>query len=74
MTLPKITELYTTQFSVCPNITSEFRNTAMFKISVKENNESIKTCRYVHDISMYKTSLFQVQQFMSSLHKIKCEF
>jgi len=46
MSLQKITEFYTSS--------SKFRNTATFKSSVKENNDSNKTCRYVHDLSMYK--------------------
>jgi hypothetical protein len=51
MTLHKITELYTEWFSVYPNITSNFRTIVIFKNCVKQNNNSNKTCRYVHDLS-----------------------
>jgi hypothetical protein len=57
ITLHKITEFYLKQFSVCPNITSKCRTNAILKISVKENNDSNKTCKHVHNISMYRTSL-----------------
>jgi hypothetical protein len=56
MTLHKITEFYTKQFSVCPSVTSKCRTTAIFKISVKENNDSNKSCIYAQDVSMYRTS------------------
>jgi hypothetical protein len=72
--LHKITELYTKLFSVCPNITTEFRTTSIFKSSVKENNDSYESYRHVYDLSMYKTSSVYVHQLMSCLCKIKCEF
>jgi hypothetical protein len=50
MTLHKITEFYTELFSVYHNITSKFRTIAIFKNCVKQNNDSHKTCRYVHDL------------------------
>jgi hypothetical protein len=40
----------------------------------KENNDSNKACRFVHDLSVYKTSYGYVQRFMTSLHKIKYVF
>jgi hypothetical protein len=52
ITLHKISELYTKQLRVCPNITSKFRTTIMFKIFVKENNYPYKTCRHVHNLTM----------------------
>jgi restriction endonuclease S subunit len=57
ITLHTITEFYTKWFSVCPNITSKFRTTAIFKSSVKENNGSNKTYRYIHDLSLNKFQL-----------------
>jgi hypothetical protein len=56
MTLHKITELYTELFSVYPNITSKFRTTTMLKSCVKQNNDSNKTYRYVHDLLLYQSS------------------
>jgi hypothetical protein len=53
MTFHKITEFYTELFSVYHNITSTFRTIAIFKNCVKQNNDSIKTYRYVHDLSYY---------------------
>jgi hypothetical protein len=50
MTLHKITEFYTEWFSVYLNITSEFSTIVIFKNCVKQNNDSNKTCRYVHDL------------------------
>jgi hypothetical protein len=44
------------------------------KGSAKENNGFNKTCRYVHDFSMYVQDSVCVQRFMSSLHKIKSEY
>jgi hypothetical protein len=44
------------QRSVCPNTTSKCQTTTIFKISIKENNNSNETCRHVHDLSMYRTS------------------
>jgi hypothetical protein len=55
MAMHKITGFYTKWFSVFPNITSKFRTNAIFKSSANENNGSNKTCRYVHDLSLYKT-------------------
>jgi hypothetical protein len=54
MTLHKITELY--KDSICLNIASKFQTTAIFKICVKENNYSNKTCMCVHDLLLYRTS------------------
>jgi hypothetical protein len=56
MTLHNISEFYTVCFSACPNITSTFRITAIFKSSVWENNDRNKTCRCVHDLPLHKTS------------------
>jgi hypothetical protein len=56
MTLHKITEFYTEWFTVYPNITSEFRTIAIFKNYVKQNNDSNKTYRYVHDLLLYQSS------------------
>jgi hypothetical protein len=53
MTLHKITEFYTEWFSVCLKLTSKFRTIAIFKNCVKQNNDSNKTYRYVHDILLY---------------------
>jgi hypothetical protein len=50
MTLHKITEFYTEWYSVYPNITSKFRTIAIFKNCAKQNNDSDKTYRYVHDL------------------------
>jgi hypothetical protein len=55
MTLHKITEFYTEWFSVYPNITLKFR-TIIFKNCVKQNNDSNKTYRYVHDLLLYQSS------------------
>jgi hypothetical protein len=54
MTLHKITEFCTEWFSVYPNITSTFRTIAIFKNCVKQNNDSNKTYRYVHDLLLCK--------------------
>jgi hypothetical protein len=56
MILHKITEFYTEWFSVYPNITSKFLTIAMLKNCVKQNNNSNKTYRYVHDILLYQSS------------------
>jgi hypothetical protein len=74
MALHKITEFYTEWFSVYPNITSKFRTIAIFKNCVKQNNDSNKTYRYVHDLLLYQSSFVWVQLFMSYLHKTKYEF
>jgi hypothetical protein len=55
MTLHKITEFYTEWFSVY-HITSKFRTIAIFKNCVKQNNDSNKTHRYVHDLLLYQIS------------------
>jgi hypothetical protein len=56
MPLHKITEFYTKRFNICPKITLKFRKTAIFKISVKENNNSNKSLMYALHLSLYKTS------------------
>jgi hypothetical protein len=56
MTLHKITEFYTELFSVYHNINSKFRTIAIFKNCVKQNSDSNKTCRYVHDLLLYQSS------------------
>jgi hypothetical protein len=56
MTLHKITEFYTQLFSVYPNISSKFRTIAIFKNCVKQNNDSNKTYRYVHDLLLHLSS------------------
>jgi hypothetical protein len=57
MTLHKITEFYTELFSVYHNITSKIRTIAIFKYCVKQNNDSNKTYRYVHDLLLYQVHL-----------------
>jgi hypothetical protein len=54
MTMHKITEFYTEWFSVYP-ITSKFHTIATFKKCVKQNNDSNKTYRYVHDLLLYQS-------------------
>jgi hypothetical protein len=71
-TLHKVTEFYTVVQRLSQKI-SKVRTTAIIKGYVKEN-DSDKTCRYVHERSLYKTSFVQVQLFMSCLCRIKCEF
>jgi hypothetical protein len=56
MTLHKITEFYTELFGVYHNITSKFLTIAIFKNCVKQNNDSSKTYRYVHDLLLYQSS------------------
>jgi hypothetical protein len=56
MSLRKISELYTEWFKVCPNITSKFRTIFTFNRFVSQNNDTSKTCSYVHDILLYQTS------------------
>jgi hypothetical protein len=68
MTLHKITEFYTEWFSVCPNITSKFRNTAVFKSFVKCNNDSNKTCRYARD-SFYVPNLICLSATVREIFK-----
>jgi hypothetical protein len=55
MTLHKITEFYTELFSVYRNITSKFCTIAIFKNCVKQNNDSNKMYRYVHDLLLYQS-------------------
>jgi hypothetical protein len=57
MIFHKIAEFYAELFSVYHNITSKFRTIATFKNSVKQNNDSNKTYKYVHDLLLYQ-SLF----------------
>jgi hypothetical protein len=56
MTLHKIAEFYTEWFSVYQDITSKFRTIAIFKNCVKQNNDSNKTYRYVHNLLLYQIS------------------
>jgi hypothetical protein len=56
MSLHKITEFDTEWFNIYPNITSKLRTIAMFKNCVKQNNDSNKTYRYVHDLLLYHSS------------------
>jgi hypothetical protein len=74
MALHEITEFYTELFSVHHNITSEVRIIATFKNCVKQNNDSNKTYRHVHDFLLYQSSFVYVQRFMSCLNKTKYEF
>jgi hypothetical protein len=74
MTLHKITEFYTEWFSVYHSISSKFCTIAMFKNCVKQDNDSNKTYRYVHDLLLYQSSFVFVQRFMSCLHKTKYGF
>jgi hypothetical protein len=69
MTLNKMTEIYTQFIIVCPNVTSKFRTIAIFKSLVKQNSESNKTCRYVHDLLLHQALLTYVLLFMCCLHK-----
>jgi hypothetical protein len=52
----KITEFYTQRFRVYPKITSKFRTVAIFKNCVKQNNDSNKTYRHIHDLLLYQSS------------------
>jgi hypothetical protein len=77
MTLHRITEICTECFNVCPNITSKYRITAIFKSIVKQSSDSNKTYRYVHELLQYECQTscnLQVQKFISCLHKTKYEF
>jgi hypothetical protein len=65
MILHKITEIYEEWFGVCSNITSKFCTIAIFKSFVKQNNDSNTTCGYIRSLSLYQTSLVQMQRFMS---------
>jgi hypothetical protein len=56
MTLHKITEFYTELFRVYHSITSKFRTIVIFKNCIKQNNDSNKTYRYVHDLLLYQSS------------------
>jgi hypothetical protein len=56
MTLHKITEFYTELFSVYHNITLKFRTIPIFENYVKQNNDSNKTYRHVHDLLLYQSS------------------
>jgi hypothetical protein len=56
MTLHKITEFYADCFSVYHNITSKCRTIVIFENCVEQNNNSNKTCRYVHDLLLYQSS------------------
>jgi hypothetical protein len=58
MTLHKITEFYTEWFSVYHNITSKVRTVATFKNCIKQNNDSNKAYRFVHDL-FSKVNLFE---------------
>jgi hypothetical protein len=55
-TLHKITELWTEWFSDCSKINSKFNTIARFKSPVKENDDSNKTYRYAHDLSLSTNS------------------
>jgi hypothetical protein len=59
MTLHKITEFYTELFSVYHNITSKFRTIAIFKNCDKQNNDSNKTYRHVHDLLQHQSSFYE---------------
>jgi hypothetical protein len=74
MTLHKITEFYTELFSVYHNITSKFRNIAIFKNFVKENNDSNKASRYVHDLLLYQIKLLgmSIFSYYAKVHLSKC--
>jgi hypothetical protein len=56
LALRKFTAFYTDRFSVCPNINANFRDIAIFKNVVKQNNDSNKICRYVRGLLLYQTS------------------
>jgi hypothetical protein len=55
MSLNKLTEFYTRQVHLSPNIASEFRSIAIFKNIIK-NSDLNKACRYVRDRLLYQTS------------------
>jgi hypothetical protein len=56
MTLCEIIEFCTEWFSVCSNISSEFRTIAIFESFAKQTSDFNKTCRYIYDLLLYQTS------------------
>jgi hypothetical protein len=56
MTLHKITKFYTEWFNVYTNVASKFRTIVIFKNCVRQNNDSNKTYRYVHNLLLYQSS------------------
>jgi hypothetical protein len=54
VTSHKIAELSTECFGVCSNTNSEFRANATLKGGAKENGDSNKTRRCVHDPLLYQ--------------------
>jgi hypothetical protein len=52
-----IAQHYRILHSVCHNINSKFRTISIFKSSVKNNDYSNKTCRYIHGLSLYQLQL-----------------
>jgi hypothetical protein len=74
MPLHKIIEFYTELFSDYPNTTSKVRTIVIFKNCVKQNNDSNKTYRHIHDLLLYQSSFVRMQRFMSCLHKKKYEY
>jgi hypothetical protein len=68
MALHNFAELYTEWFAVCISTTSKFRTIAIFKSFVEENNDSDKTCRWIH-ILLCQMSFVWVEPFMSTVHE-----
>jgi len=56
-TLYKIVEFDTEWFNVWHTVTSTFRVISIFKSFFKQNNDSSKTCRYIYNLLLYKTTL-----------------
>jgi hypothetical protein len=56
MILHKITEFFTECFIVFHNITSKFRNIAILKNFIKENNDLNDAARYANDVLLCHTS------------------
>jgi hypothetical protein len=73
MALHNFAELYTEWFAVCTSTTSKFRTIAIFKSFVEENNDSDKTCRWIHNL-LCQMSFVWVEPFMSTVHETEYEF
>jgi hypothetical protein len=67
----KMTKFCIEWFSFCPNLTSKFSTTVLFKSFVKQNNLSNKTCIHVHEYLLFQTWFTWVQWFVSCLYKTK---
>lgn len=71
--LHRIIELCTDQFCLCPNISTKFRTKPYLKASPNKN-DSNKTWRYCHYLSLYQNSFNKEQLFMSCLQKQNTNF